>query len=116
MEGLSKFQNLVRKLFQFDSSDLDFGIYRILNYKREKIENFIEVELKKKVEEAFAKHKDERLINVQENFEKVKAEIHETLGKSAFTPSGDLKEEFKDTPIGKKIFVNKRKERGSRKN
>ncbi len=109
MEGLSKFQNLVRKLFQFDSSDLDFGIYRILNYKREKIENFIEVELKKKVEEAFAKHKDERLINVQENFEKVKAEIHETLGKSAFTTSGDLKEEFKDTPIGKKFLSIKEK-------
>jgi len=32
---LEKFQNLMKDLFQFEASDLDFGIYRILNYKRE---------------------------------------------------------------------------------
>ena len=29
-----KFQRLLRELFQFDCADLDFGIYRIMNYKR----------------------------------------------------------------------------------
>jgi adenine-specific DNA-methyltransferase len=28
-----KFQQLLRELFQFDCADLDFGIYRIMNYK-----------------------------------------------------------------------------------
>jgi hypothetical protein len=30
----SKFQQLLREIFQFDCTDLDFGIYRIMNYKR----------------------------------------------------------------------------------
>lgn len=34
MQSLQKFQELLRKLFQFEASDLDFGIYRILNYKK----------------------------------------------------------------------------------
>ena len=38
-----------RTLFQFDSADLDFGIYRIMNYKREVIERFIENDLIKAV-------------------------------------------------------------------
>ena len=29
------FQKLLRVLFQFDCAGLDFGIYRIMNYKRE---------------------------------------------------------------------------------
>jgi hypothetical protein len=30
MNALKKFQDLLRDIFQFESSDLDFGIYRIL--------------------------------------------------------------------------------------
>jgi adenine-specific DNA-methyltransferase len=36
-----KFQQLLKKLFQFDSAELDFGIYRIMNHKRGVIERFI---------------------------------------------------------------------------
>jgi len=32
-------------LFQFETQDLDFGIYRIMNYKRREIERFIDEEL-----------------------------------------------------------------------
>ena len=38
---LLKFQDLLRKLFQFDCADLDFGIYRIMNHKRDAVERFI---------------------------------------------------------------------------
>jgi adenine-specific DNA-methyltransferase len=40
-----KFQALLRKLFQFDCAELDFGIYRMMNQKRAAIENFIEKDL-----------------------------------------------------------------------
>ena len=40
-----KFQRLLRELFQFDCADLDFGIYRIMNYKRGVIEKFITEDL-----------------------------------------------------------------------
>ena len=42
---LRRFQKLLRELFQFERSDLDFGIYRILNFKRDAVNSFIETEL-----------------------------------------------------------------------
>ena len=39
---LAKFQALLRELFQFDCADLDFGIYRIMNHKREVVDRYIE--------------------------------------------------------------------------
>ncbi|MFN3975893.1 MAG: site-specific DNA-methyltransferase, partial [Aquificaceae bacterium] len=108
---LEKFQDLLKKLFQFESSDLDFGIYRILNYKRERIEKFIKEDLKNKVEEAFKKHKDERLSNVKEEYERIKETIIQNFGENAFTPTGDLKEEFKNTPLGRRFLeIRERKE------
>jgi len=50
-----KLQSLLRKLFQFDSADLDFGIYRIMNRKRDVIERFIEKDLIAAVETEFGK-------------------------------------------------------------
>jgi len=82
--SITKFQGLLKELFQFEASDLDFGIYRILNYKRDRIEKFIQKDLVNKLEEAFAKHKNERLTNINERFEKAKEEIIKNLGKDAF--------------------------------
>jgi adenine-specific DNA-methyltransferase len=105
MTAIEKFQELLKKLFQFEWADLDFGIYRILNYKRRQIEKFIDEDLKNKVESAFAKHKDERLRNINQRFEEIKEKIIQTLGNEAFTPIGDLKEEFKNTPLGKDFLT-----------
>lgn len=50
-----KLQSLLRKLFQFESADLDFGIYRIMNKKRDVIEKFIEKDLIAAVDAEFGK-------------------------------------------------------------
>ena len=50
-----KLQSLLRKLFQFESADLDFGIYRIMNKKRDVIEKFIEKDLIAAVDDEFGK-------------------------------------------------------------
>ena len=42
---IEKFQGLLRELFQFDCADLDFGIYRIMNHKRDVVERFITTKL-----------------------------------------------------------------------
>ena len=39
--NLARFQTLLRELFQFDCADLEIGIYRIMNHKRDAIERFI---------------------------------------------------------------------------
>ena len=41
---LTKFQGLLRELFQFDCADLDFGIYRIMNHKRDVVERFVKAQ------------------------------------------------------------------------
>jgi len=54
-DSTKKLQSLLRKLFQFEHADLDFGIYRIMNKKRDAIENFIEKDLIAAVEAEFGK-------------------------------------------------------------
>ena len=44
-ESLQKLQGLLQKLFRADAADLDFGIYRIINFRREQLQTFIDEEL-----------------------------------------------------------------------
>lgn len=49
--ALEQLKGFLNKLFQFESQDLDFGIYRILHYKRSEIKEFIDKLLVDKVQE-----------------------------------------------------------------
>lgn len=104
MTSLQRFQNLLRVLFQFDASDLDFGIYRILNYKREQIDKFITTDLVNRVEEAFAKHKSEKRENIEKELEKAREDLYKELNNNVITPEGELKPEYKDTKIGQRYI------------
>ena len=53
-EKLDRFVGLMKEIFELDKSDLDFGIYRIMNLRKAKIEDFLENGLPKKVQEALA--------------------------------------------------------------
>ena len=50
--NLEKFKRLLRELFMFDQADLDFGIYRIMNSKRDEITSFLENDLLPQVQRA----------------------------------------------------------------
>ena len=45
-----KLKGILREMFQMDQADLDFGIYRIMNAKRDEIEKFLDKELLPHVE------------------------------------------------------------------
>lgn len=49
----AKFAALLRDMFQLDEPELDFGLYRIMHAKKDKIERFIEQDLPKQAQEAF---------------------------------------------------------------
>lgn len=49
--SLDQLKAFLNQLFQFDSQDLDFGVYKILHYKRKEIANFIDQLLVDKVKE-----------------------------------------------------------------
>lgn len=50
-ERLHRFVDLMKQIFELDKSDLDFGIYRIMNIRQKEIEHFLSDLLPKKVEE-----------------------------------------------------------------
>ncbi|MFN4245372.1 MAG: site-specific DNA-methyltransferase, partial [Brevinematia bacterium] len=104
MDTIKRFQDLLKDLFQFEASDLDFGIYRILNYKRDQIEKFIAQDLTSKIESDFAKHKDEKIKNINHKLEELKQKIKEVLGEQAFTATGNLKDDLNSTPLGKEFI------------
>jgi adenine-specific DNA-methyltransferase len=55
--NLQKFRDLLHELFQLDQADLDFGIYRIMNAKRDEIVRFLDKDLLPQVKEAFKQYK-----------------------------------------------------------
>jgi len=88
-------QTLLRELFQFDYADLDFGIYRILNEKRDEIERFIEHDLLDAVDQA--------LVHFQaadrQELEAQLAEKRAMLGDAALDETGAVREAFHTLPI-----------------
>ncbi len=97
-----KFQQLLRELFQFDCADLDFGIYRIMNYKRDVIEKFITQDLPKAIAEELGRGALADQSQAAKELIEVAQKIKETLGKDALDADGNLAEAYHGTPLGKK--------------
>ncbi len=100
---LERFQSLLRELFQFDCQDLDFGIYRVLNFKRREIEDFIAHRLPQRVEEAFARYAAADRATVARELEQKRQQILATLGPDAFDAGGQLTMGFRETPLGRQL-------------
>lgn len=69
MTNLEKLRGLLQELFQLDQADLDFGIYRIMNTKREEIVRFLDKDLLPQVQEAFEAYKPADKAILQEQLE-----------------------------------------------
>jgi len=104
MNALEKFKELLKDIFQFESSDLDFGIYRILNYKQKEVKEFVDQKLPQIIENAFQKHKKNLSEDIHQQYERVRREIIRTLGNNAFTPTGELNPLYADTNIGQEYL------------
>ncbi|MDR3300012.1 MAG: site-specific DNA-methyltransferase [Candidatus Accumulibacter sp.] len=76
-EKLNRFAKLLQSIFELDKADLDFGIYRIMNIRKEEIQKFLAVDLVQKVQETlapFASNTDTITERIQE-IEKQAADI-----------------------------------------
>ena len=103
MKTLTKLQQLLQELFQFDCQELDFGIYRVLNEKRKQVERFINERLPETVDEAFADYAAADREAAERELERKRQEIVSSLGPSAFEPDGQLALAFRETPLGKQF-------------
>ena len=101
---IETFQALLRELFQFDCADLDFGIYRIMNHKREVIERFITDDLPR----AIAAELDSSALAAQSQvagkLQEIRQQIVQTLGKEAIDADENLAETYRGTPLGKEYL------------
>jgi adenine-specific DNA-methyltransferase len=52
-ESLDRLKDLFRELFQLDTADLDFGLYRLFRLKRAEDEAFLDKQLPAEVDRAF---------------------------------------------------------------
>ena len=72
---MSKFNTLITKLrevFQIDRPDLDFGIYRIMNSRASQINEYLENDLKQKVEASLSKGETS-------DYQEVESELNDAL-------------------------------------
>ena len=109
---LAKFQTLLRELFQFDCADLDFGIYSIMNRKREVIERFITDDLPKAVAEQLDSGALAEQAQAEEELQEVRQRIGGNLGDDAIDADGNLAERYHSTPLGKEYLELKAKSAG----
>lgn len=61
-----KLKNVLKEVFQLDQADLDFGIYRIMNQKREDITDFLDNRLLPQVKDVLAKNGSGNNAKIQE--------------------------------------------------
>ena len=101
--NIAKFQNLLRELFQFDCADLDFGIYRIMNHKRDAIEKFIAEQLPGAVAAELDRGPLSQQVQANAALERARREIEAALGPDVIDADGQLVA-YRDTPLGKRYL------------
>jgi adenine-specific DNA-methyltransferase len=71
MKPIDKLKAKLAELFQLDQADLDFGIYRIMNAKREEITRFLDKDLLPQVQAAFKEYKSSDKAEIQKELDRV---------------------------------------------
>ena len=71
MNSFEKLKNKLAELFQLDQADLDFGIYRIMNSRRDEINKFLESDLLPQVRDAFGEYRSSDKVEIQKELNKV---------------------------------------------
>ncbi|MYB96088.1 hypothetical protein F4054_19570, partial [Candidatus Poribacteria bacterium] len=100
-ESLQKLQNLLQQLFRADAADLDFGIYRIINYRRDQLQAFIDEELPTIVNNALdvnteASSAHERITELENQVR----EFGDNLGEEMLDADGNLiNETYRERPL-----------------
>ena len=102
-ESLQKLQNLLQQLFRADVADLDFGIYRIINYRRDQIQNFIDEKLPAIVNNALEANTEAE--SAREELEDLKKRVKDAFGDDVLDADGNLIDEtIRDRPLVKQYL------------
>ena len=83
-----KLQDLLQQLFRADNADLDFGIYRIINFRRDQIQNFIDEKLPTIVNDALDANNEAE--SARQEIGDLTQQISQTLGDNILDADGNL--------------------------
>ena len=86
-----KLQKLLQQLFRADSADLDFGIYRIINYRRDQIQNFIDEELPSTINATL--NENTEIETAREGLDELVRRVKEAFGDDVLDADGKLIDE-----------------------
>ncbi len=103
-ESLRKLQDLLQKLFRADAADLDFGIYRIINHRRDQLQNFIDEELPAIVKNALDENNEAD--TAEKEIESLREQIPEGMLDADDNP---INEAFAQVPVVKDYLEAKEK-------
>ena len=110
-ESLRKLQNLLQQLFRADAADLDFGIYRIINYRRDQLQTFIDEELPAIVNDALDENVE--IETAREEIDALTQQIRNALGDTVLDADGNLiSETYRETPLVQQ-YLEARKRHGT---
>ena len=102
--ALPKFQQLLSELFQFDAADLDFGIYRIMNHKRDAIRRFIDAKLPAAVNDALGSGPLANQSGAAAALDDAAQQVRANLGHAAIDVNGALAEQYHSLPLGQRYL------------
>ena len=98
---IRKFQGLLRELFQFDCADLDFGIYRIMNHKRDVVERFITTKLPETLNAELGTGALNQQTKANAVLANARRHVVELLGPDAIDATGEIAPTLVATPVAK---------------
>lgn len=75
MNNYEKLQAVLREIFEIDKADLDFGIYRIMNQKRDDVNKFIEKQLPKDIKEILSQTQSKDSVQLQQDLDKLGSDL-----------------------------------------
>ena len=71
MSNYIQLQTTLKEIFEIDKADLDFGIYRIMNQKREQVMDFIDNRLPKEIKGILASTQSKDGVSLQAELDKM---------------------------------------------
>jgi len=107
-DAREKVKSLLKELFQFDAQDLDFGIYRIMNFKRSEIERFIDHDLIAAAEAQFKEYARADVGDLQREVDTLKAEIERDFGEGTIDGDGEARKNEEAPKV--RAYIKKKEE------
>ena len=103
----TKLKTLLRELFQFDAADLDFGIYRIMNQRRDEIDEFIERGLLDTVAQEFTQLQQHVIREKQQELTGLAHQVRSLINNDALDDEGKT-----SLQLGRQVHASRNGRRG----